>query len=470
MPTRTFNFDVIVVGGGNTAPCAALTAHENGARVAIIEAGPRDERGGNSRFSGTAWRFVHDGKDHLLPLLDAEGLKEAERCSMAPYTAEDFTADMLAKSGGRHDRDEIRTIVEQGYHTMKWLAEHGVPFKLPLNFWVSHEGKHGVQDLASGVPVVTRDYGRGLADAMWKAAEQTNVQAFYSMPAHDLIMDGDRVLGAQARSPRGFCEFYGNIILACGGFEANPRMRRQFLGNGTEFAIVRGTRFNTGVMLERALAAGAQAQGHWGGYHCAPQDVDAPKIGDMKTLDKWERYSFPYYIMVNKAGKRFVDEGEDELSLIYSKVGAAVAQEQDAKAFQLFDRKTAHLVNEKYLTYGTPVEDDTPEGLAKKMGINIDNFMQTVKSYNAATSKDHSKFDPYTNDGLSTTDGCTPRKSNWALPIDSPPYTAYALIVGISFTFGGIKTNQSGQILNNEDNMMPGLYAAGEITGGFYYG
>ena len=233
--------------------------------------------------------FVHDGKDHLLPLLDAEGLKEAERCSMAPYTVEDFTADMLAKSGGRHDRDEIRIIVEQGYDTMKWLAERGVPFKLPLNFWVSHEGKDGVQDLAPGVPVVTRDYGRGLADAMWKAAEQTNIQAFYSMPAHDLIMDGDRVLGVQARSPRGFCEFYGNLILACGGFEANPRMRRQYLGRGTEFAIVRGTRFNTGVMLEKALAAGAQAQGHRGGYYCAPQDVDAPKMGDVKTLDKWER-------------------------------------------------------------------------------------------------------------------------------------------------------------------------------------
>ena len=154
MPTRTFNYDTIAVGGGNTALCAALTAYENGAKVAIIEAAPENERGGNSRFSGTAWRFVHNGKDHLLPLLDEEGFQEAIKCSMASYTADDFTADMLAKSGGRHDRDEIRTIIDHGYDTMKWMAGRGVPFKLPLNFWVSHEGKDGVQELAPGVPVV----------------------------------------------------------------------------------------------------------------------------------------------------------------------------------------------------------------------------------------------------------------------------------------------------------------------------
>ena len=469
MPTRTYNYDVVVVGGGNTALCAALTAHENGARVAIIEAAPRDERGGNSRFSGTAWRFVHNGKEHLLPLLDAEGLKEADQCSMAPYTAEDFTADMLAKSGGRHDRDEIRTIVEHGYDTMKWMVDHGVPLKLPLNFWVSHQGKDGVQELAPGVPVVTRDYGRGLTDAMWKAAEKTSIEVFYSMPAHDLITDGDRILGVRARSQDGYCDFYGNVILACGGFEANPRMRRQYLGPGTELAIVRGTRFNTGVMLERALAAGAQAQGHWGGYHCAPQDADAPKIGDMKTLDAWERYSFPYSIMVNKSGKRFTDEGEDEISLIYSKIGAAIAQEQDAKAFQIFDQKVVHLISDKYMTHSTPIQDDTLEGLARKLGVNAQNFISAVDSFNAATQND-ARFDPYTNDGLATQESYTPRKSNWALPVDSPPYVAYAVTVGITFTFGGIKTNQSGQVINNEGNIMSGLYAMGQMTGGFYGG
>jgi tricarballylate dehydrogenase len=471
MPTKTHNYDVIVVGGGNTALCAALTACEHGARVAIIEAAPRSERGGNSRFSGTAWRFVHNGKKHLLPLLDAEALKEAELCSMGPYTANDFTKDMLEKSGGRHDREEIKTIIEHGYDTVKWLADQGVPFKLPRNFWVSHSGKGGVQELAPGVPVVTRDYGRGLTDALWATTEKTSVSIFYNMPAHDLLTDGDSIFGVQARSPTGYHNFMGKVILACGGFEANPRMRRQYLGPGTEFAIVRGTRFNTGTMLEKAIAAGAQAQGHWGGYHCAPQDAAAPPIGDMATLDAWERYSFPYSVMVNKSGRRFTDEGENEISLIYSKVGAAIAQEQDARAFQVFDAKVTHLISEKYKTHSTPITSSTLEGLAEKMGVPVPNFVDTISAFNAATSSNaFSSFDAYSNDGLSTATGFTPRKSNWALPIDKAPYTAYAVTVGITFTFGGIATKGFGEVLNNEGNVMNGLYAMGEMTGGFYYG
>lgn len=471
MPTKLHKYDVVVVGGGNTALCAALTAHDHGARVAIIEAAPRSERGGNSRFSGTAWRFVHSGKESLLPLLDSEGLEEADLCSMGPYTAEDFTKDMLDKSGGRHDREEIRIIIEKGYETMKWLAEKGVPFKLPRNFWVSHEGKDGIQELAPGVPVVTRDYGRGLTDALWAAAEKANIDVFYSTPAHDLICDGDAVLGVQARSSTGYQNFIGKVILACGGFEANPRMRRQYLGPGTEFAIVRGTRFNTGTMLEKCITAGAQAQGHWGGYHCAPQDADAPSIGDMTTLDAWERYSFPYSVMVNKSGRRFTDEGENEISLIYSKVGAAIAQEQDARAFQVFDSKTSHLISEKYKTHSTPIKASTLEELAEKMNVPVQNFVDTISTFNAATSSNNiSSFDAYNLDNLATAPDYAPRKSNWALPINKAPYVAYAVTVGITFTFGGIKTNNNGEVLNNEGNVMTGLYAMGEMTGGFYYG
>ena len=319
------------------------------------------------------------------------------------------------------------------------------------------------------MPVVTRGYGRGLTDALWTAAEKTSIAAFYTMPAHDLIVDGDQILGVRARSQQGYCDFFGKVILACGGFEASPRMRRQYLGSGTEFAIVRGTRHNTGVMLEKAIAAGAQSHGHWGGYHCAPQDAAAPLIGDMQSLDAWERYSFPYSIMVNKSGQRFTDEGEDEISLIYSKIGAAIAQEQDANAFQVFDQKVVHLISEKYKTHSTPIQADSLEELAARMGVSSDNFVSTVKSYNAATRVEGT-VDPYSNDGLSTAPNYSPRKSNWAQAIDSPPFVAYAVTVGITFTFGGIKTNKSGQVLNNEGNVMPGLYAMGEMTGGFYYG
>ena len=465
------HYNVVVVGGGNTALIAALTAYQAGApRVCILEAAPKSERGGNSRFSGTAWRFVHSGRDHLLQLLaDQEALDEAQTCNMAPYTAEDFTRDMLAKSGGRHDREEIQTIIDHGFDTMKWMAEQGVPFKLPKNYWVDQSDVKGQVDLASGVPVVTKRYGQGLVDAMWAAVEKTNVDVFYEMPAHELIADGDKILGLIARSRDGYHKFYGKVILACGGFEANPRMRRQYLGEGTEFAIVRGTRFNTGVMMERAIAAGAQQQGHWGGYHCAPQDVNAPRVGDIKTLDAWERYSFPFSITVNTDAKRFFDEGEDEISLIYSKMGEAIARQKDAKAFQIFDQKVVHLVNQKYKDHSTPIVADTVEALAEKLSLSPSALSQTVTSFNAATSSNKTS-DPFTKDSLSTAPGYAPPKSNWALPIDKPPFVAYPVTVGITFTFGGIKTDQSGQVLNNEGNVMPGLYAMGEMTGGFYYG
>jgi tricarballylate dehydrogenase len=173
--------------------------------------------------------------------------------------------------------------------------------------------------------------------------------------------------------------------------------------------------------------------------------------------------------MVNKAGERFCDEGENEISLIYSKIGAAIAEQPDAKAYQIFDKKVEHLISEKYRTHSKAITADTLEALAERIGVNPESFVSTVQSFNAATRSDQ-RFDPYTLDSLSTKDGYSPRKSNWAQPVHSPPYTAYAVTVGITFTFGGIKSNTSGQVLNNEGNVMPGLYAMGEMTGGFYFG
>nr|KAK5441008.1 hypothetical protein LTR18_006851 [Exophiala xenobiotica] len=461
-------FDVIVVGGGNTACCAALAAFEAGARVAILEAAPRHERGGNSRFAGTAWRFPHNGKNHLEPLLTQSSLGDLDRCTMGSYTAEQFTQDMLKKSGGRHDRDEIATIVKHGYDTIKWMARHGVPFILPLNMWVQRESSDVVA-LNPGVPVINQNNGRGLTDAMWAAVEQTSISVFYASPAHDLIAEGDKILGVRVRREDCFVNFYGKVILACGGFEANPRMRRQYLGEGMELSVVRGSRFNTGVMLEKAIDAGAQAQGHWGGYHCAPLDIDTPKVGDFDILDAWERYAFPYSIMVNTSAQRFVDEGEDEPSLTYSKMGAAIVKEQDGKAFQIFDQKVLHLLEPRYKTHATPIEAGSIEDLARKLGLEPKALRKTVDDFNAATPTGKT-FDPFQNDGLYTAPSLSPTKSNWAQPLDKPPFVAYAVTTGITFTFGGIKTDRKARVLTNENRPMHGLYAVGEITGGFYFG
>ncbi|KIX06610.1 uncharacterized protein Z518_04586 [Rhinocladiella mackenziei CBS 650.93] len=469
------DFDVVIVGGSNTACCTALAAHEAGAaRVAILEAAPKEERGGNARFSGTAFRFPHQGRDHLVHVLCDEGKEEAKRCTMGSYTAETFTADMLMKSNGRHDRVEIETIIKHGYDTVKWMSGHGVPFVLPISIFFdrnkAQNNKDTIVDVPPGLSLVVKDHGVGLNEAMWAAVEKhpSSIQVFYASPAHDLILDGDRVLGVRARHRSGYVDFFGRVILCSGGFEANPRMRRQYLGEGTEFLIVRGTRFNTGVMLERAIVAGAQAHGHWGGYHSAPQDLGAPKMGDLEGLDSMSRYSFPYSITVNLEGNRFVDEGEDEVSLFYSKMGAAIATQPDAKAFQIFDQKVLHLLEPRYST-GAPITDGTLEGLAKKMGVDPTTFVKTVEGFNRAT-QNGGKFDPFRKDGLATAAGYIPKKSNWAQRLDAPPYVAYGVTNGITFTFGGIKTDARAKVLNNEGRPMDGLWAAGEITGGFYHG
>lgn len=467
---KQLKFDVIVVGGGNTACCAALSAYEAGASVAIVEAAPRNERGGNSRFAGTAWRFPHRGKHHLKPLVTQRSLEaDFDKCNMLPYTPDEFTNDMLTKSRGLHDRKEIETIIKHGYDTVRWMADHGVPFQIPLNFWVTKESHQGKVDLNPGVPVVNEDYGRGLTDGMWAAVERTRINVFYDSPGHDLITDGDKILGVQVRQSQEFVNFYGKVILACGGFEANPRLRRQYLGEGTDLAIVRGTRFNTGVMLERAMAAGAQAHGHWGGYHCAPLDINAPPVGDITILDAWERYSFPYSIMVNTQAERFVDEAENEPSLTYSKMGAEITKQPGGRAYQVFDQKVLHLLEPRYRSHSTAIEDATIEGLAEKLGLDPRMLKKTVDEFNAATFIGK-KFDPFKLDELSTKPSLVPRKSHWAQPLDSPPYVAYAVTTGITFTYGGIRTDQKARVLTNEGRPMIGLYAAGEITGGFYFG
>ena len=159
----------------------------------------------------------------------------------------------------------------------------------------------------------------------------------------------------------------GAVVLACGGFEANPEMRLRYLGPGWDLVKVRGTRFNMGTMLTQALSAGAQPAGHWGGCHASPQDAAHPPVGDLRLTDKLSRYSFPYSLLINPDGHRFVDEGEDEVWLTYAKTGSAILAQKGGRAYQLFDQKTIHLLEPRYST-GTPIEAHTIEELATRLG------------------------------------------------------------------------------------------------------
>ena len=468
MMQEIHDFDVLVVGGGNASLVAALTAHEAGARVAVLEAANKPERGGNSRFAGAIFRIPHNGLDDIKPLLCKEALPKAKRCTVQPYTREDYTADIMHTSKGKADPGLLKTLLDKSHETVKWMKEKGVHWQLTLSkFFEEDKIDKGVLDIPAGVAMMAMGEGVGLTNDLWAAVERTSITVFYNTPASDLLTLGDHVLGVKARLSDANVAFYGQVILACGGFEANPRLRRQFLGDGWDLVVVRGTRFNTGLMLEKAIAAGAQSFGHWGGAHATPQDFDAPRIGDLRMTDKKSRYSYPFGISVNIHGQRFMDEGEEHFGLTYAKTGAAIGRQPEAKAFQIFDQKCLNLLEPRYST-GTPIVADLMAELATKLGINVSNFVNTVKEYNAACNPIH-PFDALHLDGNSTGDKLAIPKSNWALPLDKGPFVAYVVTVGITFTYGGLRTDTDAQVLNNEGNPMPGLWAVGEMQGGLFY-
>ncbi|MBI2248162.1 MAG: FAD-binding protein, partial [Armatimonadetes bacterium] len=279
-----------------------------------------------------------------------------------------------------------------------------------------------------------------------------------------LRLDAGRVTGVLVRTPDGEHQVAAEAtVLASGGFEANPEMRARYLGPGWDTVPVRGTEYNTGEMLAEALEAGAQAYGHWSGCHATPVDANAPRVGDLRLTDKTNRLSYPYGITVNLAGQRFVDEGEDFSQYTYAKIGRAILAQPHNRAWQIFDRQTAHLLEERYKT-GASIMGNTIEELATGMGVPAGALGETVSAFNAASRG--GRFEPGVRDGKAT-QGLLPPKSNWAVPLERPPFVAYAVTCGITFTYGGIRIDTRARVLDTESRVMPGLFATGEITGGF---
>ena len=294
--TANRNFDVVVVGGGNAALVAALSAHEAGARVAILEAAPKAERGGNSRFAGAIFRIPHGGMSEIEPLLDESAKADVTRCNLGPYTREKYEQDMMATSKGHCDREQMFVMFDHAYETVKWMKEKGVKWQLTLGkfFDMLKMASPGtVINMPPGGAMMACHEGVGLVENLWNAVEKTDISVFYDTPASDLITDGDTVHGIRARLREGTINYIGQVILASGGFEASSRLRRQYLGEGWDLVVVRGSRFNNGAMMEKAIAAGAGATGHFGGCHATPQDLNAPKVGDPRGYGQNEPLHLP---------------------------------------------------------------------------------------------------------------------------------------------------------------------------------
>lgn len=260
------------------------------------------------------------------------------------------------------------------------------------------------------------------------------------------------------------------VVLGCGGFEANPEWRTRYLGPGWELAKVRGTRFNVGDGLRMALDIGACPYGNWSGCHATGWDRYAPEFGDLNVGDQFEKHSYIFGLLINAEGKRFVDEGLDFHSFTYAKYGAEVLKQPGQFAWQVFDSKVKHLLRPEYrVRQVTKVTANTLEELAQKLeGVDAEGFLSTVRAFNAAVRTDI-PFNHIIKDGRGT-QGIEPPKSNWANPLDTPPFEAYATTCGITFTFGGLRIDrESGQVLDLNLHRIPGLYACGEMVGGLFY-
>lgn len=463
----TESCDVVVVGAGNAGLCAALAAADSGARVIVLERAPEDLRGGNSAFTAGAMRVAYDGVDDLRRLMPHLTDDEVAITDFGSYPEDAFFSDLAKVSEYRSDPDMAELLVTRSFETMEWMTTKGVRF-MPIYGRQAFK-VDGRFKFWGGLTVETNGGGPGLIDALFAAAEAAGIAVWYDSRATSLIRDDLGVHGVEVRK-RGVTSqlFAESVVLASGGFEANAEWRARYLGRGWDLAKVRGTRFNTGDGIRMALEAGALPYGNWSGCHAVGWDRNAPDFGDLAVGDGFQKHSYPFGIMINAHGRRFVDEGADFRNYTYAKYGHIVLEQSGQSAWQIFDRTVTHLLRDEYrIPQVTKVTADTLEDLVQRLdGVDAEAALDTIRKFNDAVRTDI-PFDPNVLDGRRA-DLPIP-KSNWANPLVEPPFEAYQVTCGITFTFGGLKIDISGQVIDTEGNAMPGLFACGELVGGLFF-
>ena len=462
------DWDVIVVGGGNAAFCAALAAREQGASVVMLEAAPEDEAGGNSRFTAGAMRVAYDGVEDILKLVPDLSETEIETTDFGSYTKDQFFDDMARVTQYRSDPELVDRLVTGSLDTLIWMREKGVRF-VPIYGRQAFK-IDGKFKFWGGLTVETVGGGPGLIDMWTGIAKREGIEVLYEHRVLDLLRDDDRISGVKVRRGGETVEFAGGtVVLACGGFEANAEWRTRYLGPGWDLAKVRGTRFNTGDGIRMALDIGASPFGNWSGCHAVGWEMNAPEFGDLAVGDQFQKHSYPFAIMVNATGRRFVDEGADFRNYTYARYGRVILEQPGQFAWQIFDQKVKHLQRDEYnIRQITKVTADTVEELAGKLdGVDPEAFVDEIARYNAAVRQDI-EFNPNVKDGRRT-EGLAIDKSNWANTIDAPPYEGYAVTCGVTFTFGGLRINEEGEVLDTDHKPVRGLFAAGELVGGLFY-
>ncbi len=461
-------YDVVVIGGGNAAFCAALAARESGASVLVLECAPIDERGGNSRFTAGAMRVAYNGVDDLVRLMPDLTEEDKANTDFGAYPSDQFYDDLCRVTQYRTDPQLAETLVGRSFETMLWMRSKGIRF-VPIYGRQAFK-VDGRFKFWGGLTVEAWGGGPGLIDALYDAAERDGIEVWYESRAVELIHDDDGVHGVVVRKHgRTVSVAAHSVVIASGGFEANAEWRTRYLGPGWDLAKVRGTRFNTGDGIRMALEIGAMPYGNWSGCHAVGWDRNAPDFGDLSVGDGFQKHSYPFGIIVNGRGRRFVDEGADFRNYTYAKYGRAVLEQPGQFAWQIFDRKVAHLLRDEYrIKRVSKVSAATLEELAGKLeDVDASGLLEEIGSYNAAVRTDVA-FNPNVKDGRSTR-GLAINKSNWANTIDTPPFEGYAITCGITFTFGGLRIDTNGAVINTDGAPIHGLYAAGELVGGLFY-
>ncbi len=460
-------YDVVVAGAGNAGLTAALSAAEQGASVLVLEKAPEYLRGGNTYFTGGLFRFAYDGIDDVADVIGDMDAAERRSVDVGSYPAATYYDDLMRVTDGRADPRLGRVLVSEALPTMLWMRRTGVRWALARGRQAFMSG--GTSRFWGGLAVEAVGGGKDLSDGLFGLAERAGVDVVYDTAIDGLRLDAaGTVTGVSLGSPDGTRDVAaGAVVLACGGFEANPEMRASHLGPRWSDVKVRGTAFNTGDGLRAALEAGAGRAGDWSGCHAVAWDLNAPPFGDRNIADLYQKHSYQFGIIVNVEGRRFVDEGADFRNYTYAKYGRAILDQPHAAAFQVFDSRVEHLLRDEYrIPQVSMARAHTVEDLADALGIDREGLVRTVREFNAAVRD--GPFDPTVLDGKGTV-GIDPPKSNWAQTISEPPFLGYAVTCGITFTFGGLSVDASARVMDAGARPIDGLYAAGEIVGGLFH-
>jgi tricarballylate dehydrogenase len=461
-------YDVIVVGAGNAALCAALAAAETGRKVLVLERAPEEESGGNSRFTAGLMRVAYGGVEDLKKAIPDLSPEEIARTDFGTYTEEQFLDDMGRVTEYRCDPDLTEILVKNSLTTVEWMRRKGVRFTAAWGRQAFNVG--GNFKFWGGLTVEAVGGGPGLVESLTAIARKQGIEVWFNSRALDLVWDDEGVKGVRVKKEGKTLELKAKaVVLAAGGFQSDPEWRTRYLGPGWELAKVRGTRFNTGDGIRMALAAGAAPTGNWSGCHAVAWERNAPEFGDLAIGDQFQKHSYPWGIYINAEGRRFVDEGADFRNYTYAKYGRVILSQPGQFAWQIFDAKVkAQLRDEYKIKQVTRRVGNTLEELVAKLeDTNQAAALEEIRAYNAAVQTDVA-FNPNVKDGRGTR-SLKINKSNWANTLDTPPFEAYAVTCGITFSFGGLKINTGAQVMSSDGAPIPGLYAAGELVGGIFW-